>query len=113
MAFLKNGFLSITLAALAMVFCAGKAMAVSEANLRKVMSSEVMPYIEKNGHYESLAGSKGMALSTFTLLGAGTKGDVIISSGQGEFIPKYYEIAYDLILRGYSAVHIIDHRGQR
>jgi lysophospholipase len=87
-------------------------LAVSEVNLDQTMSSEVMPYITKHGRYESLIGSRNMAVSTFTLDGTGTKGDVFLVPGQGEFIPKYYEIAYDFIVRGYSAVHIIDHRGQ-
>jgi lysophospholipase len=88
------------------------AMALSEVNLGLTMNDVVKPYLEQHGQYESMPGARGMDISVFTLQGLGTKGDMFLVPGQGEFIPKYYEIAYDFILRGYSAVHIIDHRGQ-
>jgi len=100
--------LTVILASLAPL----NSMAISESKLQKVMSSEVQPYLEKYGRYESFTGAKGLAISTFTLLGGGSKGQVFLVPGQGEFIPKYYELAYDLIQRGYSAIYIIDHRGQ-
>jgi lysophospholipase len=76
------------------------------------MNSEIKPFLAAHGQYRTLVGIDGLMLATYTLQGTGPKGDVMISSGQGEFIPKYFELAYDLIQRGYSAVHIMEHRGQ-
>lgn len=88
------------------------ASAVPESQLKETMSTKVAAYLEKHGHYDSFPGQKNLNLVSFTLSGPGGKGDVILIPGQGEFIPKYYELAYDLVQRGYSAVHILDHRGQ-
>lgn len=113
MSFKKHGFLGIaTLLTTALLVGPVMASAVSESNVQTLMNSEIKPYLAQHGQFRSLVGAKGLLLATYTLQGPGTKGDVIISSGQGEFIPKYFELAYDLVQRGYSAVHIMEHRGQ-
>lgn len=109
---IKFGLLGMAFGILTVLGNPGHALAISESRLKDAMINEVAPYLQKNGHYETFIGSRGLHLSTFTLSGTGNKGDIILLTGQGEFIPKYFELAYDLVQRGYSMIHILDHRGQ-
>jgi lysophospholipase len=101
-----------TLLTFIIVFMPLFSLAVSELNYASTMKQEILPYMQRYGHYQIMPGAKGVDISTFSVYGAGHKGVSFILPGQGEFIPKYFEIAYDFIKRGYSAVHVIDHRGQ-
>lgn len=105
--------LALSIAILSLFLAPVTASALPEDRLQEALLTEALPYITLHGKYESFPGVNGLAISTFFLPGTnGPKGDVVLVPGQGEFIPKYYELAYDLIQRGYSGVHIIDHRGQ-
>ncbi|WP_413287954.1 alpha/beta fold hydrolase [Bdellovibrio sp. HCB337] len=102
----------LTLGILTVLLNVRIAVAIPEAELKEAMSSKVAAYLAQNGRYESISGQRGLSLASFTLEGTGDKGDVLLIPGQGEFIPKYYELAYDLVQRGYSMIYILDHRGQ-
>lgn len=108
----KNSVLGIAALLAISLMGPGTVLAVNESRVQALMNSEIKPYLAENGHYRTLVGEQGLFVATYTLAGPGSKGDVIVSPGQGEFIPKYFELAYDLIQRGYSAVHIMEHRGQ-
>jgi len=112
MKLMKQGFLGIATLLTTALLCPATAGAVTEDHVQALMDSEIKPYLATHGESHSLIGAQGLPLAAYTLHGPGLKGDVIISSGQGEFIPKYFELAYDLVQRGYSAVHIFEHRGQ-
>jgi lysophospholipase len=90
----------------------GPANAVSEQGYAATMTNQVEPFIRQNEVRSNFTGVNGLSIATVSIRGTGEKGDIIIVPGQGEFIAKYHETAFDLLQRGYSAVHIISHRGQ-
>jgi lysophospholipase len=88
------------------------AQAIPEQGYDRAMAEDVMPFITAHATRWKFAGTGGIAIQTVSIEGFGAKGDIVLVPGQGEFIGKYYEVAYDLLQRGFSTVHIIDHRGQ-